>query len=104
TPFLSTSSMQSSQGGLYCTVVLLVAGEPTYAVFPYTTLFRSGLVAAAGIAVLIVQGGAEAFRWAFLLMLVATVISRNAQRNASEIAIAQVVNPVTWPTRMPSSP
>ena len=33
----------------------------------YTAL---GLVAAAGIAVLIVRGGAESFRWAFVLMLV----------------------------------
>lgn len=33
-----------------------------------------GLVAAAGIAVLIVRGGADAFRWAFVLMLVAVLI------------------------------
>ena len=38
-------------------------------------LFTSlGLVAAAGIAVLIVRGGDEAFRWAFGLMWVATII------------------------------
>ncbi|MBL8208647.1 MAG: CDP-alcohol phosphatidyltransferase [Blastocatellia bacterium] len=34
----------------------------------------SGLVAAAGIAVLLVRGGDEAFRQAFILMLIATVI------------------------------
>ena len=37
----------------------------------YTSL---GLVAAAGIAVLLVRGGAESFRQAFILMVVATVI------------------------------
>jgi len=37
----------------------------------YTAL---GLVAAAGIAVLIVQSGAQAFRLAFVLMFVATLI------------------------------
>lgn len=37
----------------------------------YTAL---GLVAAAGIAVLLVQGGAESFRQAFILMVVATLI------------------------------
>lgn len=34
----------------------------------------TGLVVAAGIAVLIVRGGDESFRWAFLLMMVATAI------------------------------
>jgi phosphatidylcholine synthase len=33
-----------------------------------------GLVCAAGIAVLIVRGGDESFRWAFLLMMIATAI------------------------------
>ena len=33
-----------------------------------------GFVCAAGIAVLIVRGGDESFRWAFLLMMVATAI------------------------------
>lgn len=42
-----------------------------WCVHAYTAL---GLVAAAGIAVLIVDGGHESIRWAFLLMLVATVI------------------------------
>ena len=37
----------------------------------YTAL---GLVCAAGIAVLIVRGGDDSFRWAFLLMMVATAI------------------------------
>jgi len=37
----------------------------------YTAL---GLVCAALIAVLIVQGGDEAFRWAFFLMMLATAI------------------------------
>jgi len=34
----------------------------------------AGLVAAAGMAVLIVRGGDESFRWAFMLMVVATAI------------------------------
>jgi phosphatidylcholine synthase len=34
----------------------------------------AGLVAAAGMAVLIVRGGDDAFRWAFMLMVVATAI------------------------------
>src|SRR3989442_13649484 len=34
----------------------------------------AGLVAAAGMAVLIVRGGDGAFRWAFMLMVVATAI------------------------------
>ena len=33
-----------------------------------------GLLVSAGIAILIVRGGAESFRWAFVLMLVATII------------------------------
>jgi len=33
-----------------------------------------GLIAAAGIAVLLVRGGEDSFRWAFVLMLLATVI------------------------------
>jgi phosphatidylcholine synthase len=33
-----------------------------------------GLLVSAGIAVLIVRGGADSFRWAFVLMLVATII------------------------------
>ena len=37
----------------------------------YTAL---GLLAASGIAVLIVKGGADAFRWAFVLMLAAVLI------------------------------
>src|SRR2546425_2434582 len=35
----------------------------------------AGLVAAAGMAVLIVRGGDDAFRWAFMLMVVATAIA-----------------------------
>jgi len=42
-----------------------------WCVHAYTAL---GLVAAAGIAVLIVAGGHESFRWALVLMLVATLI------------------------------
>ena len=34
----------------------------------------AGLVAAAGMAVLIVRGGDDGFRWAFMLMAVATAI------------------------------
>ncbi len=42
-----------------------------WGVHAYTAL---GLVAAAGIAVLVVRGGADSFRWAFALMVVATLV------------------------------
>ncbi|HEY7545002.1 MAG TPA: CDP-alcohol phosphatidyltransferase family protein [Blastocatellia bacterium] len=42
-----------------------------WSVHLYTAL---GLLAAAGMAVLIVRGGDESFRWAFVLMFVATII------------------------------
>jgi phosphatidylcholine synthase len=54
----------------------------------YTAL---GLVAAAGIAVLIVHGGAEAFRWAFVLMLVATLIDSTDGTLARMVRVKQVL-------------
>jgi phosphatidylcholine synthase len=54
----------------------------------YTSL---GLVAAAGMAVLIVQGGADSFRWAFVLMLVATVIDATDGSLARAIRIKEVL-------------
>jgi phosphatidylcholine synthase len=54
----------------------------------YTAL---GLVAAAGMAVLIVQGGAASFRWAFVLMLVATVIDATDGSLARAIRIKEVL-------------
>jgi phosphatidylcholine synthase len=54
----------------------------------YTAL---GLVAAAGIAVLIVRGGAESFRWAFLLMVIATLIDATDGTLARRIHIKEVL-------------
>jgi phosphatidylcholine synthase len=54
----------------------------------YTAL---GLVAAAAIAVLLVQGGAEAFRTAFALMLVATLIDATDGTLARRIHIKEVL-------------
>lgn len=54
----------------------------------YTAL---GLVAAAGIAVLVVRGGAEAFRWAFVLMLVATLIDATDGTLARAIRVKEVL-------------
>jgi phosphatidylcholine synthase len=54
----------------------------------YTAL---GLVAAALIAVLIVRGDAESFRWAFVLMLVATLIDATDGTLARRIRIKEVL-------------
>ncbi len=54
----------------------------------YTAL---GLVAAAGIALLIFQGGAEAFRWCFVLMLVATLIDATDGTLARAVRIKEVL-------------
>jgi phosphatidylcholine synthase len=54
----------------------------------YTAL---GLVAAAAIAVLLVQGGAEAFRSAFALMLVATVIDATDGTLARRVRVKEVL-------------
>jgi phosphatidylcholine synthase len=54
----------------------------------YTAL---GLVAAAGIAVLIVRGGADSFRGAFLLMLVATVIDATDGALARRVRVKEVL-------------
>ena len=54
----------------------------------YTAL---GLVAAAGIAVLLVQGGSEAFRWCFVLMLVATLIDATDGTLARAVHIKEVL-------------
>jgi phosphatidylcholine synthase len=54
----------------------------------YTAL---GLVAAAGMAVLIVQGGPEAFRWAFVLMLVATLIDATDGTLARRVRVKEVL-------------
>lgn len=54
----------------------------------YTAL---GLVAAAGMAVLIVQGGAENFRWAFLLMLAAWVIDGTDGTLARRVRVKEVL-------------
>jgi phosphatidylcholine synthase len=54
----------------------------------YTAL---GLVAAAGIALLIFQGGADAFRWAFILMFVATFIDATDGTMARALDIKKVL-------------
>jgi phosphatidylcholine synthase len=54
----------------------------------YTAL---GLVCAAGTAVLLVGGGAEAYRWSFVLMLVATLIDATDGALARAIRIKEVL-------------
>lgn len=54
----------------------------------YTAL---GLVIAAAIAVLLVRGGAESFRWSFILMLVATLVDATDGTMARRIKIKQVL-------------
>src|ERR1700737_2193526 len=54
----------------------------------YTAL---GLVCAGGIAVLIVQGTGESFRWAFALMLVATLIDATDGTLARRVRIKEVL-------------
>jgi phosphatidylcholine synthase len=51
----------------------------------------SGLVAAAMIAVLLVRGGADAFRWSFLLMAIATIVDATDGTFARMIQIKKVV-------------
>src|SRR2546423_5732057 len=59
-----------------------------WAVHFYTAL---GLVAAAGITMLVVQGKPESFRWAFVLMLVATLIDATDGTLARAIRIKEVL-------------
>jgi phosphatidylcholine synthase len=59
-----------------------------WCVHGYTTL---GLVAAAVIAVLLVRGGAEAFRWSFILMGLATVVDATDGFLARKVRIKEVV-------------
>jgi phosphatidylcholine synthase len=54
----------------------------------YTAL---GLLAAAGIAILIVMGGANAFRWAFVLMCVATIIDSTDGTFARWVRVKEVL-------------
>ena len=57
-------------------------------VHSYTAL---GLVAAAGMAVLIVQGGPDAFRGAFLLMVIATLIDATDGTLARRVRVKEVL-------------
>jgi phosphatidylcholine synthase len=50
-----------------------------------------GLVIAAGIAVLLVRGGPDAFRWSFALMLVATLVDATDGTMARRIKIKKVL-------------
>lgn len=59
-----------------------------WCVHGYTAL---GLVAAAGIAVLIAKGDPESFRWAFVLMLVATLIDATDGTLARAVRIREVL-------------
>src|SRR6516165_7836615 len=59
-----------------------------WCIHAYTAL---GLVAAAGIAVLIVRGGPESFRWAFVLMAIATIIDATDGTLARAIRIKEVL-------------
>lgn len=59
-----------------------------WCVHGYTAL---GLVAAGVIAVLLVRGGAEAFRWSFLLMVVATIVDSTDGTLARLVRIKEVV-------------
>jgi phosphatidylcholine synthase len=54
----------------------------------YTAL---GLVAAGLIAVLLVRGGADAFRWSFLLMAIATIVDSTDGTLARKVRIKEVV-------------
>lgn len=51
----------------------------------------SGLICAAGITVLLVQGGPEAFRWSFVLMIVATLIDATDGTLARAIHIKETL-------------
>src|SRR5690348_14244972 len=53
----------------------------------YTAL---GLVASAAIAVLLVRGGADSFRWSFLLMLAATAVDATDGTMARRIGVKKV--------------
>jgi phosphatidylcholine synthase len=59
-----------------------------WCIHAYTAL---GLVAAAGMAVLIVRGGPDAFRWSFVLMAVATFIDATDGTLARAIHIKEVL-------------
>ena len=59
-----------------------------WCVHGYTAL---GLVAAAMIAVLLVRGGSDAFRWSFLLMALATIVDSTDGTLARWVRIKEVV-------------
>jgi phosphatidylcholine synthase len=59
-----------------------------WCVHGYTAL---GLVAAGLIAVLLVKGGADAFRWSFLLMAVATIVDSTDGALARKVRIKEVL-------------
>ena len=56
-----------------------------------TSTRRSGLVVAAAIAVLLVAAGPEAFRWSFVLMLVATLIDATDGTLARRVGVKKVL-------------
>ena len=71
----------------------LKAGDPVvrvlaWCVHLYTAM---GLAAAAAIAVLLVRGGPDSFRWSFVLMLVATVVDATDGTLARGIGVKKVL-------------
>jgi phosphatidylcholine synthase len=59
-----------------------------WCVHGYTAL---GLVAAAAIGVLLVQGGADAYRWSFILMIIATIVDSTDGALARKVRIKEAV-------------
>jgi len=59
-----------------------------WCVHGYTAL---GLVAAAMIAVLLVRGGADAYRWSFILMVIATIVDSTDGTLARRVRIKEAV-------------
>ncbi len=59
-----------------------------WCVHGYTAL---GLVSAALIAVLLVQGGADAYRWSFILMVIATIVDSTDGTLARRVRIKEAV-------------
>src|SRR4051794_40696038 len=66
----------------------IVRVSACWAVHFYTAL---GLAAAAAIAVLLVRGGPDAFRWSFLLMLAATVVDATDGTMARRVGVKKIL-------------
>lgn len=75
-------ALSEARGGVHLVRVL------AWGVHAYTAL---GLVAAAGIAALLVSGGASAIRWSFGLMLVATLVDSTDGTLARRVRVKEVL-------------